>query len=543
MESSKNRPSEQQTAQSNSAAASARQKKSLDALSSQLDEMTPEEHTEAAAESLEKTMYVPLPAPSFDEESGAAIGEQCYVQDVSRLGHVEYDASAPQEIPLPHYGEEDGAGHYVPGEGKSRSKLRPVLALLLVAAMAAGIVAAGSYGLEVWGGKPVPDVRGTSEERAIATLTEAGFTVDTQARVADDGIGTVVAQEPFCGVRIQKGSPVTIVVAESRTIPQVIGLSSAEATDILTNAGAQDIDVTYEDSDAPEDTVLAISPNEGSGFTGHQTVKLTVAQKIQVPNVTGEDIVKATSGIETAGLNVKVEYIYEDGKENTVVRTEPEAGAKVDPKAEIKLFAIEPMPSDPLHLLEFFGKSSASIASYMPQRGFELEGSFITDESRANALYKSPALGEMFFGDRPFSHEHLRSENTGEDVLESGLPFTGIRWELPSSLVPASASRLSEDAINSIKKRCAFSGESDRCTQKDIKVPDTVTKSDAKFLCVCGASGDKVWTVLIVTEKNAAPRAVVTCAPSDYYASNFDLKPFGDSVCDFVACADVYNQL
>ena len=74
-------------------------------------------------------------------------------------------------------------------------------------------------------------------------------------------------------------------------------------------------------------------------------------------------------------------------------------------------------------------------------------------------------------------------------------------------------------------------------------MPSDMSKTKAKFRCAYGEVGTNCWTILIVNEPNGSTRAVVTRAPISYYTSNYDLEPYGKSICDFVACMDVYNEL
>lgn len=498
---------------------------------------------EGVDEPVDETMLFPLPAPHYDEERDTTIGEAQYEEDYSRIGRAYQGKRATQEIPIPHIGDMDGAGYRVPGEGRSRSRLRPLLALFLVGIMAAIIFAAGTYGLELWGGTSIPNVCGISEARATAMLTDAGFVVETKSRIADDGIGFVMEQEPESGVRAEEGATVTIVIATSRTMPEVTGLTQDEALDLLSKAGAENVEVVGADSNEAEGTVLSVKPAEGEGFSAHQTVTLTVAQKPLVPNVVGKDKVEASALVEASGFTVHIEYVNEDGNTNEVVRMWPDPESKADPGSEVWLYVVEPMPADPLHLLEYFGKASPSIDRYVESKGFYLYSSFTSSDNEAEAVYYSDSYGYLCFCNRPYSHAYVYQRDEGVDVMAENHPFVGIRWEVPTSLMPPEASKLGENAMRDIMTRCGLSSITDACTDTDITMPSDMSKTKAKFRCAYGEVGTNCWTILIVNEPNGSTRAVVTCAPISYYTSNYDLEPYGKSICDFVACMDVYNEL
>lgn len=494
----------------------------------------------AEQQSLDQTELYPVAAPSYDEEHGTGIGE-VYEQDFSRMGKVRRRKRGKREAVLPRMDDQDGTGYRIPGEGKSRSRLRPLFALVLVGIMAGVIFAAASYGLEAWGGTTVPDVVGISEARARAALDEAGFAVETKNRIADDGIGHVLDQSPAKGTRLKEGEPVTIVIAVSRTVPEVVGLTQDEATDLLSKAGAENIEIQAVDSSEPEGTVISCTPAAGESFSARSTITLTVAQMPLVPDVIGKEKVEATAAIERAGFYADVRLVSGEGQgeANTVYETDPVAGSKLEPGSTVYLYVVEPMPSDPLHVLEYFGRSTPNLAAYLNNQGFYLYSSFISSDDEAEAMYWSDDYGYLCFCNRPYSSSYIRSNNTGEDVLVDGYQFVGIRWEVPAELLPADASKLTDSAMHEIMTRCGLSNITDVCSQDDVQTPSGTQKSKASFRCTLGEVGGNSWTVLLANEGDGT-RAVVTCAPTSYYKDNYDLEPYGDSICDFVACAEVY---
>ena len=504
-----------------------------------LHDSTPRQEEEPVTE----TVILPVPSPRYDEESDGSVGNAPYGEDYSRMGQAYTNDRKAREIPIPHIGDEDGTGYRIPGEGKSRSKLRPFFALLLVGLMAAGIFAAATYGLELWGGTTVPNVQGITEARARTMLEEAGFAVETKTRIADDGIGFVIDQEPARGTRVESGSTVSITIAVSRTMPQVVGLAQNEAIDLLTKAGAENIEVVGKQSNKAEGTVLEVSPDQGQSFAAYQTITLTVSKKPLVPDVIGKDKVEAVAIIEAAGFVADVQFVNETGTTNSVLRTDPKTDAKADPGSTIHLYVVEPMPADPLNLLDYFGKGSPNIAHYLTEKGFKLTGSFLSPNKEAEALYTSDAYGVLCFCNNPFSHAYIHSQNTGEDVLADDHPWTGIRWEIPKTLLPKSASKLDEQSVRDIMTRCGLTSLLDVCTESDIQMPAETAKTKASFRCAYGEVGGNCWTILLVKEPSGSVRGVVTCAPIDYYMSSFDLEPYGKSICDFVACSDVYTEL
>ena len=479
----------------------------------------------------DQTVLYAMPDPRYDEELGDQNFDPSEI-DYGRLEHAWQDAS---EF------EPEQSSFAAEGARRKRSRWRPLLALVLVGALASGILAAAAYGLELWGGKSVPNVVGISAVRAQSMLEDAGFDVVEKARTADDGIGFVLEQDPANGERIPEGSTVTIVVAAGRTMPELVGLSLEEAEALLAKVGAEDVHVVLRTSTEAEGTVLAVDPEVGETFSAHQTVTLYVAQKSQVPDVHGMDRVAATAAIEEAGFAIDVVFVVSDEAPNTAVTSDPEPGTKLEPGSAVKVYFSEPMPSDPLHLIEYVGKRSTSVGAYLPKKGFYLSSSHVSSNGYAEAAYYSEDYGTLIFCERPFSHAFDWDANTGEDVLGNGYEFAGIRWEVPSWMLPSGASELGEAATHDLMTRCGLSNVTDVCTNVDVQVPEGTKKGSTKFRCTYGESGGCSWSILLVNEEDGT-RAVVTCARTSYYKEHYDLKPYGNSICDMIAYADVYTE-
>lgn len=109
----------------------------------------------------------------------------------------------------------------------------------------------------------VPDVKGQLREDALETLQEEGFSISVE--FLEDGTlpaYTVVNTEPAAGTQALAGDRIKVVVAcpvpdPFRSVPNVTGLSLAEARRKLLEVGLQPIAVP---SDAVEGTVSSQQP-------------------------------------------------------------------------------------------------------------------------------------------------------------------------------------------------------------------------------------------------------------------------------------------
>ena len=156
-------------------------------------------------------------------------------------------------------------------ERKKRMPKWAVALLVLVLLGAAGGAAWYTYQQEYWGGRTVPQVVGLSEEDARTALEAAGFTVEASYQLADDGFGSVIACSLTAGERVDPSAGATITVAAQRMVPQVVGQDKDAARQALLDAGAQNVVFAYVNSDAPDGTVVAVDPAEGSPFVSADT--------------------------------------------------------------------------------------------------------------------------------------------------------------------------------------------------------------------------------------------------------------------------------
>ena len=237
------------------------------------------------------------------------------------------------EMPRIDGSESPSARDFRAGESPKKKKHRGrivagvLIALLLILAA----VAIGTYRMELWGGKSVPNVVGKTRVDATYILHDLhGFEVRTMEVKSDDTEGLVLMTDPASGGRAEAGSEVVIHVAVSRTIPEVIGLSEEEAQTELSSAGYVNVVVEKRKSDEPEGTVLAVTPEVGTKAKAAAQVKLFVAEPYVVLDVVGLSSEEAQAKLNNEGFATEVySYYTEDLTPGTVVSTDPAAGTKL----------------------------------------------------------------------------------------------------------------------------------------------------------------------------------------------------------------------
>lgn len=132
----------------------------------------------------------------------------------------------------------------------------------------------------------VPDLRGLSRSDAELQIRNAGLTVGRIEEQASEEVpaGSVISQNPRPPAQVAKNTPVDIVISKGgdkkkATVPDVRGLTLAEATARLGAAKLNVGKVTEEASDRAAGTVLGQSPAAGREAVEGVTVELTVAAK------------------------------------------------------------------------------------------------------------------------------------------------------------------------------------------------------------------------------------------------------------------------
>ncbi|HYF76395.1 MAG TPA: Stk1 family PASTA domain-containing Ser/Thr kinase [Symbiobacteriaceae bacterium] len=171
--------------------------------------------------------------------------------------------------------------------------------------------------------KQIPDVRNMSLDEARLHLEGEGFAAapDVTQRIHESTAGTVIEMSPPQGTQAQAGTEVHLTVsAGPRRVPPVVGLTVAEATKRLTEAGLVVGNRDY----APEttkarDTVLSTTPAPGTAVAANSRVDLVLAAG---PSTVGTAFSEELNvpGELTLWYDVKIELIdVVNGVPNTTV--------------------------------------------------------------------------------------------------------------------------------------------------------------------------------------------------------------------------------
>jgi beta-lactam-binding protein with PASTA domain len=192
----------------------------------------------------------------------------------------------------------------------------------------------------------VPDVAGLTAAEAVSALRDAGFATTTDGQVsATVDKGLVIGTSPAAGESADEGSTVTIDVSQGTgtvSVPALVGLSQAQATEALTSAGLESRVVDAPSATVDEGDVIGQDPAAGLQIDVGSTVALTVSTgpaPVTVPDVTGQTLAQATLALQQAGLVVGSVQQRDDASvpAGEVIGQSPGAGGDVTPGSDVDL--------------------------------------------------------------------------------------------------------------------------------------------------------------------------------------------------------------
>ena len=134
-------------------------------------------------------------------------------------------------------------------------------------------------------GAAVPNVVGLTEAAAATALTNAGLTKGTVTTATSTTVptGNVISQNPAAGSNVAPGSAVALVVSLGTAVPNVVGLTQANAQTALTTAGLTVGTVTTMPSETvPTGQVISQTPVAGSNVAPGSAVALVISSGLPV---------------------------------------------------------------------------------------------------------------------------------------------------------------------------------------------------------------------------------------------------------------------
>jgi beta-lactam-binding protein with PASTA domain len=195
----------------------------------------------------------------------------------------------------------------------------------------------------------IPNVVGRTRADALQELTSLRL----RPSPSDDAASPlppeqVVSQVPAAGTEVVVGAAVRIGVAIGVEVPNLSGLSAADAQRAVAERGLSFEDTDQETDTAPAGQVFQQQPASGTRVTRGSRVLATVAVVVQVlvPSVVGLPRQRAAAVLEAAGLRILPEPDA-TALGRLVERQAPAANTRVARLTPVTLFVAAPPPVVP----------------------------------------------------------------------------------------------------------------------------------------------------------------------------------------------------
>ena len=195
----------------------------------------------------------------------------------------------------------------------------------------------------------VPNVIGLNIEEAKSLLIDLGLTPIEDPRVRENASNDIVyEQTPAADTMARQGENVVLVYNPGFVpvvVPNLIGLSVEEATNVLKQAGLRlVVDKFVASPDIPANQILLQTPTAGLGARPNSIVTVDVAggnNTVRIPDVTGDEQAAATKLLSAMPLNLVVTIVAEASdviETGRVIRSEPLGDTAVPPGSAITLY-------------------------------------------------------------------------------------------------------------------------------------------------------------------------------------------------------------
>lgn len=184
----------------------------------------------------------------------------------------------------------------------------------------------------------MPNVVGMTEAEAGDTLLKKNLNVAKAYQKSDTvAEGSVISQSVSPGTAVKRGDSVTIVISSGKAtvqVPNVVGMTSGDASATLKAAGFKVSIVESESLTVEKGYVMGQSPDAGSSQIEGTTVTILVSKgtkMISVPDLSGMAQASAVEVLASQGLllTVSSQEYNENYPEGSVISQTPSAGSSV----------------------------------------------------------------------------------------------------------------------------------------------------------------------------------------------------------------------
>ncbi|MGW2224183.1 Stk1 family PASTA domain-containing Ser/Thr kinase [Streptomyces formicae] len=245
--------------------------------------------------------------------------------------------------------DDGGYGYDEGGHGRRQKKSNTSTWLLVLAGVLVlvGAILIGKWAFSGDGGDSTtkaPNFVGETFKAAQESAENVGLKLEKGESKPCEKYpkGEICDQDPAADTEVKKGETITVTVSTGSpkiAVPDVQGLSYAEAKKLLEDKGFSNIEQKTEESDRTPGKVIGQDPEGDTKAEKSETITLTVAKKkaqSTVPSVAGRTWEEAKQQIEANDLVAQRQDVAsEDVEEGKVVQTTPSAGSPVDPGSTV----------------------------------------------------------------------------------------------------------------------------------------------------------------------------------------------------------------
>lgn len=199
----------------------------------------------------------------------------------------------------------------------------------------------------------VPNVVGQTYDAASAQLQKLGFNPQRgeQRFTAGAASGQVLGQNPLPDAVMPRGTRIVLDVSQGQrttTVPQIVGMTRAQAELALQSAGLDAGDVVDRESPSPRGQVLSSSPAAGQKTPLPSEVSFVVSggpSQLAVPDVIGQPYSSAAQLLTQVGFRVAPaipDTMTLGAPEGTVTGQNPAGNESAPPGITVRLFVATP---------------------------------------------------------------------------------------------------------------------------------------------------------------------------------------------------------
>ncbi|MEM9626412.1 MAG: PASTA domain-containing protein [Pseudomonadota bacterium] len=248
----------------------------------------------------------------------------------------------------------------------------------------------------------VPSLQCLSTSEAETILEERRLRLGQVHQRASNACpdGGIVAQSPPRGRTVRPGTPVEVVITNSgsgpatgSTVPELLGLTPAEAQSLLRREGLDIGQIQRESADAPVGTIIAQSPRAGSPSSRGSRINITVASEVRIPDLRTLSREAAIDRLEEASLTLgRVTEESSSQPNGTIIKQWPLPGVPAAANDQVDITVAKGQTVPDLRTLTLNdARTRLREAGLSPGR----VGSRVSDQRRGTIIEQQPAANAI----------------------------------------------------------------------------------------------------------------------------------------------------